>query len=84
MVSLAISGMANANVTDKDILNDQMTTDDVDDRWWCCYSQLYILYFSLENGTTFASIGGYNPFLKSNGVFFRERISSISTVNLIF
>ena len=29
MVSLAISGMANAGVTNKDILNDQMTTDDV-------------------------------------------------------
>ena len=29
VVSLAISGMANANVTDKDILNDQMTTEDV-------------------------------------------------------
>ena len=29
IVSLAITGMANANVTSKDILNDQMTTDDV-------------------------------------------------------
>jgi len=29
MVSLAISGMANAGVTNKDILNDQMTTNDV-------------------------------------------------------
>ena len=29
MVSLALTGMANANVTNKDILNDQMTTGDV-------------------------------------------------------
>ncbi|MBL0709948.1 MAG: PQQ-dependent methanol/ethanol family dehydrogenase [Colwellia sp.] len=29
MVSLAVSGMANAGVTNKDILNDQATTDDV-------------------------------------------------------
>ena len=29
MVSLALTGMANANVTNKDILKDQMTTDDV-------------------------------------------------------
>ena len=29
MVSLALTGMANANVTNKDIANDQMTTDDV-------------------------------------------------------
>ena len=29
MVSFALTGMANANVTDKDILNDQATTDDV-------------------------------------------------------
>ena len=29
VVSLAISGMANANVTNNDILNDQMTTEDV-------------------------------------------------------
>ena len=29
IVSLALTGVASANVTDKDILNDQMTTDDV-------------------------------------------------------